>query len=532
MMHLFLKTIGNRARLPGRQKGAYTMFSAVLILILLTEMIIYAAQTGVFEQRKSANEMRQKEAFHIADSAIQFGKEFMLANTIFVASAADNILPKGGEDGWLSKTSPRWLPCAEVKADYESDSEHPCNAEPADEVAFNAGEVPVNLRDSMYFYGDDRATPNWQPLPIDVSGVLADSTQQVAVYALLCMLDIERDPLLQVAVPDSIVQGCTTVALPDADNLDQPGDTRYYMVTLVARGEADCDGGTCTAKALITDKIGSFGPGGGDGGGGVPLTTRSNFPPTGSAEIVPNPNGGGVGVPISAWMNTNPSCPDQVIVDAEEGSWATCERHEWYGVDQMTADFKCPGRNCACSKKEKRLSWSDGNKLNIGIDLVEDDNFPCDLFYYTFGVYKDAAGIDFVKYGLAKEVLDDCSTLDENSFGVYWVSGSMCKVAANTQIGSADAPVFLISAASITRFNGGASLFGTLFVTDAEDPAAKFDAVGTMTIYGAAIIDAELAKYQGTFQVVYIDSILKKVLQTGGFGAVAGGWSDFHPDWQ
>jgi len=32
------------------------------------------------------------------------------------------------------------------------------------------------------------------------------------------------------------------------------------MVTLMARGEADCDGGTCTARALVVDKIGSFGP--------------------------------------------------------------------------------------------------------------------------------------------------------------------------------------------------------------------------------------------------------------------------------
>ena len=67
----FFQIIANNGRLPRKQKGAYTMFSAVLILILLTEMIIYAVQTGVFEQRKSANEMRQKEAFHIADSEFQ-----------------------------------------------------------------------------------------------------------------------------------------------------------------------------------------------------------------------------------------------------------------------------------------------------------------------------------------------------------------------------------------------------------------------------------------------------------------------------
>ncbi len=511
-------TNGSRGRLPGKQKGAYTMFSAVLILILLTEMIIYAVQTGVFEQRKSANEMRQKEAFHIADSAVQAGKEFMLSNSIFVPSSVDDLLPNGS-DGWLSTTGQRWFRCDQAGLSA-AQGDHPCYGEPAD----NTTDFPADLRNNMYYYsfGTVDAAGNAKDLtelPIDVGGLLADATQQVSLYALLCMLDIDREK-------DPIIQGCTLAAS------DQ--DTRYHMVTVLARGEADCDGGTCTAKALITDKIGSYGPGGGDGGGGVPLTTRSNFPPTGNAEIVPNPNGGGIGVPISAWMNTNTECLNQVVVDAEEGSWSTCERHEWYGVDIMPGDYKCPGAssNCDCGNKEKKLSWAKGKDTHFGIDLVEDDGFPCDLFLQYFGVNKDPEGIDFVKTTLAKEVLDDCSSLDENSFGVYWVSGPTCIVNANTQVGSSKAPVFLISAAGLTRFNGGATLFGVLFVTDAEISGAEFQAIGSMTIYGAAVIDGVLGKYSGTFQVVYVDTLLATAMQTGGLGNVAGGWADFHADWQ
>jgi hypothetical protein len=479
--------------LPGKQKGAYTIFSAILVLILLTELILYAVQTGVFEQRKSANEMRQKEAFHLADSALQLGKEFMLANSIFVPSTEDDILPTGGDDGWLSASGPRWLPC-EASLLTASEGTHPCYAEPAD----NASDFPADLRHNSYFYSFGTTDPT--ELPIDVGGLMASSTQDVSLHALLCMLDIDRDA-------DPIVQGCTLDAAKQ--------DTRYFLVTLLARGQADCNAGTCTATALVSEKIGSFGPANDDGSGAPPLITKSTFPPTGSAEIVPNPNAGGVGVPISAWMNTNTSCPNQVAVDPGGASWS------------------CPTPNCACANNEKRLSWSDGGgDTNLGIDLVTDDAFPCDLFYYTFGVAKDAAGIDFVKYGVAKQVLSDCSSLNENSFGVYWVTGAECRVNSNTQIGSAKAPVFLISAASSTRFAGGASLFGTLFVTDAEDANASFNAVGTMTIYGAAIVDAELAQYQGTFQIVYLDSVLDKSLQSGGFGAVAGGWTDFHQDWR
>ena len=149
-----------------------------------------------------------------------------------------------------------------------------------------------------------------------------------------------------------------------------------------------------------------------------------------------------------------------------------------------------------------------------------------------FGVDKDAKGIDFVKYGLATKILSDCSSLGPSSFGVIWISGTDCTINGNIQVGTAEAPVFLISAATNTKFNGGSSLFGTLFVTDAEKSNASFHAVGTMTIYGAGVIDADLAKYNGTFQIVYLESVIEKSVQTGGFGAVAGSWSDFHTDWR
>jgi hypothetical protein len=328
------------------------------------------------------------------------------------------------------------------------------------------------------------------------------------------MLHVDRDA-------DPIVQGCTT------DPALQ--DNRYYLVTLLARGQADCDtnGANCSAEALVAEKVGSFGVGAGAGGPGVPLTTRSTFPPTGTAEIVPNPNGGGLGVPMSSWMNANPDCPNQLVVDPSGGSWSTCERHEWYGQDTLPEDFKCPG-NCACRNDRKRLSYSQQGDQYLGIDLVADENFPCDLFENMFGVPKS-------RYREVKadfQVIDDCSILDETSFGLYWFTGTTCTVNADTQIGSAKAPVFLVSAAETTRFNGGASLFGVLFITDAEKANATFDALGTTAIYGAAVIDGTLGQYNGTFQIVYIESVIGLAFGTGGFGTLAGGWTDFHPTWQ
>lgn len=477
------------------------MFSAVLILILLTEMIIFAVQVGVFEQRKSANEMNQKLAFHKADSAIQQAKQFMTANALNVSSAAN-------AGGWLATGTTRWVECVGNEA-----KTHPCWAEPV--AAFRDGDGNANR--GSYFYSFNSS--NELPLNPDLLNN-ARTGETATLHALLCMLEIDKS-----FTPPKIM-GCTT------DSALQ--DDRYFMVTLMARGEADCiNRANCNAEAMVTEKIGSYGPGGGAGGPGVPLTARTNVPLKGTVEIVPNPNGGGVGVPISTWANarTDTCTVGGDPVTPGSGSYATCERHEWYGAAEFPADYKCPTNNgCACKKgDDKLLSYAQGNTRILGPDIVSDPNFPCDLWWYTFGVYK-------TNYLLVKEMvplanqLTNCGSLDANSAGFYWISGSECRI--QTQIGSADNPVFLISAVETTRVNAGGSIFGVLFVTDVEKPAAQFSGNGHATVYGAAIMDAVMKHFNGTFQIVYLEHVIDQAVDKGNFGAVAGGWTDFHPIWQ
>jgi len=533
--------ISSKLGLRTRQAGAITMISAVLILILLTEMVIYAVQTGVFEQRKSSNEMRQKIAFHMADSAIQQGKQFMLKNAKLASSDIIELLPKvanptGPSDydsGWLSTADPRWLPCSGVTG---ASGSHPCFA-----------ESNGALRAGSYFYSVDGDFN----LPIDPKGLSVTNpppatteTEQVAVHALLCMLELDRSK-------DPIVQGCTTDAALQ--------DNRYFLITLAARGQADClaDGSNCKAEALVSEKIGSFGPGGGEGGPGVPLTARTAVPPSGTVEMVPNPNGGGVGVPISTWANTNPACPASTDpaeaanpVNPQSGSWATCEAHEWYGQDFLPTDFECPSKNgngnasCRCSTAEgdRLLSYASQGDQILNIDVLIDPVFPCDLFAYMFGISKvattDANGDSVGGYQEVKNLVpsdkqisaSQCGSLNFASEGTYWISGGTCTL--NGQIGSKNAPVLLISAAGDTRVSAGAEIFGVLFVTDAEVPTAEFTGNGHATIYGAAVMDAAMKNFNGTFQIVYVDNLIQQALETGLFGAVQGGWTDFHVAWQ
>ena len=351
------------------------------------------------------------------------------------------------------------------------------------------------------------------------------------VYALLCVLEIdEKDGV------DTPVTGCYVPPDPDPsvpEEVPPVGivrDGTYFMLTLAARGRADCseqDGVVgCDAEALVTEQVSNFGAAAGGRSPKVPLTTKSSFPPSGTAEVVPNPNSGGVGVPVSVWMNNNPDCPvDGSSIDPSSGSWATCEYHEWYGTDVMPEDYACPG-NCTCEESES-ISYTKSTNDILGIDLVTDPEFPCDLFQFYFGVSRE--NFEVVK-GYSK-IIDDCSPLGPESFGIYWVTGAECRINSTTQVGAPDAPIMLVSAAAQTRFNGGAKVYGTVFVTDVENPNAELLSNGTNTVYGSVIVDGILGSYQGTFQVVWNENTSRKAGIGGGLGTVIGGWSDLETDW-
>jgi Tfp pilus assembly protein PilX len=489
----------------GHQSGVITTFTGVMILLLLTLMMFFAMRVGVFEQRVSSNEMRQKNAFHTAESGIQHAKEYFKANRTIAASSIAGTLGDG-TDGWLVSGGERWQPCPADSSVTSSTDDDVCST-----------ELNADWRAGSYYWSYNGTTS----LPItdesDPSAttdtLLNTTTETVDVQALLCVMiiDAEQRPP---------VRGCSQD--PSA------AEGGRYLITLLSRGEADCTNwANCGAEVLIREQISDFGGSAGGQAPAVPLTTKNMFPPSGAAEIVANPNGGGVGVPISVWMNRNPTCAvDGSTISPSQGSWATCEAHEWYGLDSLPDDAQCPG-SCSCAFQES-LSYTHGTEDILGIDLVQDEEFPCDLFQFYFGTPRD--NYESVK-GFA-EVLSDCSTLGPGSSGIYWISGEDCDINANSTIGSPYGPVLLISAATTTRMAGGATIFGVLYVADVEDSTATFESQGNNIVYGQVILDAEFGSYNGTFQVVYNENLLKRVAGSGALGNVLGGWTDFQPDWQ
>jgi hypothetical protein len=68
-----------------------------------------------------------------------------------------------------------------------------------------------------------------------------------------------------------------------------------------------------------------------------------------------------------------------------------------------------------------------------------------------------------------------------------------------------------------------------LYIFD-DDPAgngAALKATGGATVYGAAIVDGEIDKLQGTFQVVYNSAIIATAAGVKGISTMNGGWRDF-----
>ena len=486
-----------------RQTGGMTVFTAILVLIVLTLMIFYAARVGLFEQRISANEVRQKVAFHAAEAAIDQGIEYLTANQDLLISSAAAAFPDGQggtRDGWVAAN--KWSECT---AGLVDDLDHPCGG---------GSPMPVG----SFFYND--ATTGFDIGDVIVPGTAPDSTARLT--ANICKVDLDD--------PDTCVDlGFDT------------GRGTYLILTLLGYGFSDCtdttDVSTCQGQATVAKPLGKFQILGGTPT--VPLVTKSVFPPNGTALVVPNPNGGGVGVPISAWVNNNNgyedyqdgtlttplTCDQDADAILSSGTWNTCEMQEWYGREAVPAGTACdqPPGQCSCTNEESISYKIDGQTTILGIDIVIDPAFPCDLFHTFFKV----ADTEYttVKSSFS-QVLDDCSTLDATSSGLIWISGDSCILNAAT-LGSPENPIVLVSAAPLTRITGTVTIFGLMYIFDGEDVTAEFSGAGTASIYGALIVDADMSKFTGTVNVVYAKDVLVKAADQGDYGGINGGWRDF-----
>ena len=525
------------------QRGAVTIFTAILILILMTLLLFYAARVGIFEQRISANDANQKLALHAAEAGIAHSTEYFFGNSMLVTSNKENVV--GTIDGWFHDDNRRWWLCDSSKYstvptgypsfDLSSDLDHPCRGE----------SKTARRADSYFYYYNDGSGGDYYAIDLPTDDLLSVG-QAVSVRATLCILRFTE-------AGDEVGDVGGSVCDPSTD----AAGTKF-MVTFLARGRSDCERDAsgnivdCLGESLVTEPVTNFSALNGPPPN-VPLTTRATFPPGGTAEIVANPNGGGVGVPLSVWASDNVGyCAAQGLEGGTTSSlcngaaWSTCQFQEWYEVDEMPDDMKCPTSQCECSNAQgETMSFIEPNVINallnddsltdadikaackdlLGIDVHWASDFPCDLFSYYFGVPKS-------QYQLIKsssEILTDCSSLDANSSGLIWIDGALCDLPST--IGSLDDPVMLISAADVTKADGNGEVFGVMFVTDVEKPQAYLTWAGNYTWFGAVVVDAEVKQFRGTMKLVYNQTSASRAHGAGNLGALMGGWTDFPKCW-
>ena len=494
-----------------KQRGA-ALLIVVMMLVIMSLMLFFNARVTSFEQIISGNDRRAKLANHLAEAGISHSTRYFMRNIRDIASI--------GETGWLPGapgSNQHWLPCS------AHDDDPPCGAVPLEAQGRAGG---FNRENVFYYVHDPEAVTPDTHLPLqslvteydDSDPPVPVDSSNYQVQALLCVVDY--DPVSFDPGNVNTYAKCDGSGVPTGNNI---------AIKVISTGTAE-DG---SAEATIMQTLATVEPGGGPPA--VPMMSYNSITPTGTINIVVNPNGGGIGVPASIWSKNY-----VYIEEPGSGSVATCEIEEFLasrgsgfwttwtdidGVDYATCD------SCTCPDKESLGALSHTQNTEPArkyFDIVDEDpRFPDDIFEYYFGVVRT----EYPQVrDAADSVLEDCSGAGVDTHGLVWVNG-FCDLAGKV-VGSTAAPVALVASKGI-KLNGNSIFYGVLIVTDPDIPAAAqtIDAIpvtlnGAPVVYGAVISDPGAALFNGSFTIVYMKSILSKIHPLILLGNLSGSWSD------
>lgn len=507
-----------------RQRGV-TLIVAVILLLLLSVIVLLATNVGLQEQRASGNDFRSKMAHYAAEAGLNFGGEFFKQNV------------------GLLRDSTRWQTC--------TDNSFPCGVFPAGGVRqFYTGNLTLP------------APMAGGTLALGASGFNAN----VIVGAVVCRIS------------DGAAPGA-----PCATDLSGGGSS---VLSIVSRAQIAGESSSATLVQSITSfsKLNSV-------TGVPPITSSGSMDVTGSLDVVGNPNAAGPGVPVSVWTRKDVDAngtPQTCYLDefvrfgAKNNAPATfCGVND--GCSTVRTDILLCD-NCGCPADENSLSFSKpGNSCGEGIDVLDVDplgascgpnanvrpqDFPCDLFEFVFGVQvrEDLDGDFFCETRInvpdpanpgnnigadelwlqananviivanpdtnrdARE--RGCAFLNAAARGLVWDQVG-CTV--GSQVGGPESPVVLVADGD-AQYNAGFRLFGLLFVRALDDvlnEATGGDATlrfaGRGAIYGAAVVQGEIEKANGTAAFIYNEAVLRNLTNSAelqAFGTMPGAWTD------
>lgn len=549
-----------RDNCPGarRQHGAATLTIAIILLVILSLMAVFATNVGFFEQRTTTNENRARLAQSAAEYALNLAGEYLKANR-------DNIISDTTGSGWLATTgsSRRWAKCADVGSaagapDSDFTAGHPC-----------LSERDPDRRAQLYFWtangqvGGSQLLPYTSVIPanakletatVGMGGTAAFATT-TNVRALLCRID---------ATKASAAQKCALT--PDSGN--------RVVLYVISDAELTNESGEAESKEAWATYSTSYPT------AAVPLVASGSVTGLGNAQIVAAPNAGGYGLPGSIWS------PNDVDIESSSGpgvgSVSTCHVGDFLkSTPEANLKTTCAGtgNDCGCdASSADATSYLSGHTGSIkreredildvdsgkgslpditffpgkGMDKGDDDTDDS-LFEYTFNpatdvvAESDATGTTLSNCGAGSQncfdyamrnefttntsgvdVFANCSGLNENSSGVIYITGPCTDLPGN--IGSADAPAIVVINQGSTEMSisGNLVFFGMLFL-HSDNQSASLAGAGSPKFFGSVVVEGGVDMH-GTLTIVYDDISTSgdthKLPTSARFARVPGSWLD------
>lgn len=454
------------------QHGYATLAIGVILLSIASVMSIYLSRSGLADIRTSANKTRSTESLSRAEEALEAGM-IWLAN----GSNASNRLP--------------WRTGEQISAGIQRVSNGRLYT--ASNSGTTGGTAPVHtsgtVSDGGVSWADSGVTTGW---------IACNDNAIPAAFRLT------SNPQNLVCRPETITTNTTAtevashtfyIATPSAD----PGSVLF----LLANGtSADATATTTVTQGVYFNSQLFPGP----PGGPPPLMGAGNIPLNGNFTVVANPNGGGTGVPVSLWSKS--------VVSAPQGSSITCQLGE-YQSGSCSSDY--------LSKKDVK-----------GVDIVDGDttNFPPDMFQYVFGI--PGSSYDLVKNNSNVIQRADCTGLDANSTGVYWITGD-CTIPSNATYGQPGKPLALIVESADFRMNANSTFYGLVFAFDPAGNAGSMTMNGGATFHGSLLSNDTVSmgiNINGTFNLLWNKEVMDALTNEDNsflklMARIPGSWSDY-----
>lgn len=458
--------------LASGQHGYATLAIGVILLSIATVMSLYLSRSGIADIRTSSNKVRTTESLSRAEEALEAGMVWLTNG-----NNATNRLP------WRT----------------------------GEEISTGSQRIAgTNLYTASTSGTTGSTTPTHTTGTASDGGVSWTFTQTITAWvacnnnAIPAAYRLASNPQNLVCRPETLTTNISgTQVASHTFYIATPSTDPGSVLFLLANGaSADATASTTVTQGVYFNSQLFPGP----PGGPPPLMGAGNIPLNGNFTVVANPNAGGPGVPVSIWSKST--------ITAPQGSSITCQLGE-YQSGTCSSDY--------LSKKDIK-----------GVDIVDGDttNFPPDMFQYVFGI--PGSSYDLIKNNVKVTRAANCSGLDANSTGVYWITGD-CVVPTNSTFGQPGKPLALIVESADFRMNANSTFYGLVFAFDPAGNAGSMTMNGGATFYGSLLSNDTLSmgiNINGTFNLLWSKEVMDALTNDDNnflrlMARIPGSWSDY-----